>query len=1014
MSHRLSGGWISALALLLGAAGLAGAAPATQPESPVIPGYEQLNDTHKFEPAVLGEVLIGELNCLACHAPAGETRVMLRGAPDLSAVGQRITPQYLEKFLANPHQMKPGTSMPDLLHAMPAEERGAAVESLTHFLVAQGGPIGPDKLGGNGALVERGRTLYHTVGCVACHAPEKQELERILKAAGAKGKPGTTGAPAPATPKGAPAAAAPKPAAPGPAPAVATPATQPLKVRSVPLGHLAAKTTVSELAAFLMDPLKVRPSSRMPSLELTASDAQAIAVYLLYEQLEAELLAEAATRPATNPAIPANATNQPAGVKLHSPGVHFSYFERDAKAKDCKPEGLEKLTPKKQGIVHQITLDIPDRAKNDFAVRFDSLLTVPRDGKYTFFSKSDDGSRLYLDGKIILEHDGIHADKEKAAAELDLKSGSHAFTVAYFQHDRGSALAVSWQGPGIAKQEIPASVLYDPTVRPMSPIGASPFAVDANKAKEGSRLFASLGCASCHTLQSVPTQLSAKALASLDAANAQGCLSDTPETIGKNVPRFDLSPEQRAAIRASLGNVAGFSTPLPPAERVVHMLAALNCFACHVRDEIGGPGPGRAEFFSSVVPQDLGEEGRLPPKLTGVGAKLTPAAIVQIVFENKLHVRPYVATHMPRFSRDRLPGLPEMLEKADTPAAAAPVPPVDDGATKDGRQLVGTRGMGCVNCHGVAGVKPLGAPSVDLATVHDRLRPEWFARLLHDPGSVNPGTRMPAFWADGDIAFKDIAGGTFEGQAHAIWSYLAAGSKMSLPFGLAETSDELSPTEEPIVLRAFITGVGPRAIAVGFPESVHVAFDADVVRLSIAWRGRFFDAKSIWEKRGGTFAAPLGSDLLPMPPGPAFAFLASPSGAWPVPKEGERNIGGHFKGYVLDKQQRPTFRYELEGVEIREQPLPLPGKIAGLSRQFHLSAPAAAEGKELYFLAASGRSIKAGSLGVWIVDEHLTVRIPANPASPQPIVRDSAGTSQLLVPVTFINGQASFGVEISW
>ncbi len=38
--------------------------------------------------------------------------------------------------------------------------------------------------------------------------------------------------------------------------------------------------------------------------------------------------------------------------------------------------------------------------------------------------------------------------------------------------------------------------------------------------------------------------------------------------------------------------------------------------------------------------------------------------------------------------------------------------------------------------------------------------------------------------------------------------------------------------------------VGSRSILVGFPERVHVAFDANDIRLAKAWHGRFFDASA--------------------------------------------------------------------------------------------------------------------------------------------------------------------------
>src|SRR5207302_211108 len=64
-----------------------------------------------------GELLIGEVNCVACHQASAEIkgRLFSRQSPRLSGAGLRLTPQFLRAFLSNPSAEKPGTTMPDLL-----------------------------------------------------------------------------------------------------------------------------------------------------------------------------------------------------------------------------------------------------------------------------------------------------------------------------------------------------------------------------------------------------------------------------------------------------------------------------------------------------------------------------------------------------------------------------------------------------------------------------------------------------------------------------------------------------------------------------------------------------------------------------------------------------------------------------------------------------------------------------------------------------------------------------------
>ena len=61
---------------------------------------------------------------------------------------------------------------------------------------------------------------------------------------------------------------------------------------------------------------------------------------------------------------------------------------------------------------------------------------------------------------------------------------------------------------------------------------------------------------------------------------------------------------------------------------------------------------------------------------------------------------------------------------------------------------------------------------------------------------------------------------------------------------------------EAVIYRNFIDRAGPRAIGVGYAEGVNLAFDANVMRFAIIWRGKFMDGQRHWTGRGQ------GSNLL--------------------------------------------------------------------------------------------------------------------------------------------------------
>jgi mono/diheme cytochrome c family protein len=943
-----SGSWCLAMRWALAAGGAlltAGAGLARAGEPPIVPGYTRLKDANA-KPAELGQVLLGELNCAQCHAAPEARRILTKGAPDLSDAGARMTPQYLRAYILNPHAMKPGATMPDLFHASDPHAKEGAADFLTAYLVSLGGPIKPSDEDGNTLLVEQGRKLYQSVGCVACHAIEKGAAS---------------------------------------------------KVPSVPLPNLAEKTTVDHLEAFLQDPLKERPASRMPNLGLSKSEAHAIAIYLLRDQL-------------TNPQV---AKGEPAKL----PGVKFDYYQH--KVANAAIENVGRSKPKATGRIDRFTADIPGHRENNFAVKFTGILTIPKPGKYTFFTTSDDGSRLYIDAREIVENDGVHPASEKQG-EVELTAGGHPIIVTYYQEAGESSLKVEWSGPGLQRQEIPPAALHYAGQRPMVPLNSASYSVDPLKAQIGGRMFAAMGCASCHQIKGEESMRKAKALADLNANEDTGCLGTH---VARGLPNYDLNDDQRAALKTALADRAGLDKPFEPKEQVVHTMAAVNCFACHNRDGVGGPTAERAEFFKMTAEFDMGDEGKIPPPLTGAGGKLLASAMEAIIFDGKLHIRPVLATRMPMWGKPALGSLVDAFQKADSTSASDTKPPEFNAqSAQDGRLLLGVKGLGCINCHGVEGIKSLGMPAPDLTLVHDRLKYGWYKAWMDNPPALKVGTRMPQFWTGHEIPVnvKDVGGGTEDGQEAALWDYLSMGQSMMLPVGLQPGGFELVPADSPLIHRTFMAGVGPRAVLVGFPEGVHVAFDANGVKLAEAWRGKFFDAGGMWDGRGGRWNGPLGHDILPMPPGPAFALLEHGDSPWPQLEMGRsdekfRNVGGHFKGYVLDKNERPTFHYILnDTIDIQEQPLPvLKSAKPNLDRKFTVSSKEAVKG--LYFLAAQGKKIDQKTPGVWAIDDgKTTVTLTAKDATLEPVVRDSNGQKQLLVPIEFTSGTISFDEEIAW
>src|SRR5262249_26498497 len=105
-------------------------------------------------------------------------------------------------------------------------------------------------------------------------------------------------------------------------------------------------------------------------------------------------------------------------------------------------------------------------------------------------------------------------------------------------------------------------------------------------------------------------------------------------------------------------------------------------------------------------------------------------------------------------------------------------------------------------------------------------------------------------------------------QADALWAYLSLGPKLPLPEGVESSKGlVLTVKDRPVIFRTFLPDAGTRAIAVGYPDGLSLAFDATRCRLSYAWTGNFLDLSPVWTERGGNPAQPLGTRLWTAPPG---------------------------------------------------------------------------------------------------------------------------------------------------
>ena len=97
--------------------------------------------------------------------------------------------------------------------------------------------------------------------------------------------------------------------------------------------------------------------------------------------------------------------------------------------------------------------------KDNFGYTYSGFIQIPKSGKYQFETTSDDGSRLLINNKILIDNDGLHARKTFVET-IQLKKGRHPIELQYFERGGQEYLMVEWSGPGIEKMQIPANYFY--------------------------------------------------------------------------------------------------------------------------------------------------------------------------------------------------------------------------------------------------------------------------------------------------------------------------------------------------------------------------------------------------------------------------------------------------------------------------------------------------------------------------------------------------------------------------
>ncbi|AFK03535.1 protein of unknown function DUF1080 [Emticicia oligotrophica DSM 17448] len=200
----------------------------------------------------------------------------------------------------------------------------------------------------------------------------------------------------------------------------------------------------------------------------------------------------------------------------------------------------------------------------------------------------------------------------------------------------------------------------------------------------------------------------------------------------------------------------------------------------------------------------------------------------------------------------------------------------------------------------------------------------------------------------------------------------------------------LNPSTEPVVFRSFMDiNSGNKnkrivhAVSVGNKENLHYTYDLDNGALFQIWKGSFLNTTPMWNDRGDGSSRPMGSLTL-LGDEPLVNSLASPTTAW-----SDLDATYRPRGYELDENGNPTFKYDYAGANISDKTTPsADGKM--LNREVSVKGTAT----NLYARLASAKTITQVD-SLYIIDGQYYIKVTEGTVS----VRQSNGMQELIAPL---------------
>jgi predicted alpha/beta superfamily hydrolase len=141
--------------------------------------------------------------------------------------------------------------------------------------------------------------------------------------------------------------------------------------------------------------------------------------------------------------------------RVSSGGFKYSIYEG---MWDKIPD-FKKMKALQTGITDSLFSMKNLQLKKNFALVVDGYVEIAEDGYYLWAIGSNNGSRLYINNKLLIDNDGIHNIESAKSFMIPMQKGFYPLKLEYFQTDENHDLQLIYLAPG-ASDPTPVPLKY--------------------------------------------------------------------------------------------------------------------------------------------------------------------------------------------------------------------------------------------------------------------------------------------------------------------------------------------------------------------------------------------------------------------------------------------------------------------------------------------------------------------------------------------------------------------------